>query len=95
MDWELVYYMTSLSISIVLSLGVARYAWRRRSIPGAEYFALFMLGAVLWAFGTILTLVSANELLQILANTVAAIGIVVMPVAWLAFTLYTRAAASG
>ena len=56
MDWELVYYLISLSISIVLSLGVARYAWQRRSIPGAGYFALFMLGAVLWAFGTLLTL---------------------------------------
>ena len=87
MDWELVYYFTSLSISIVLSLGIARYAWRRRSVPGAEYFALFMLGAVLWAFGTLLTLVISNELFLILANAVAASGIVVMPIAWLAFTL--------
>jgi len=87
MDWELVYYMTSLSISIVVSLGAASYAWRRRSIPGAEYFALFMLGAVLWAFGTILRAVSTSPVLEILGSAVAVIGISIMPVAWLAFTL--------
>jgi PAS domain S-box-containing protein len=87
MDWELVYYITSLSITIVVSLGVARYAWRRRSIPGADYFALYMLGALLWALGMLLQVVSTNPILLILGSAVAGIGIVVMPVAWLAFAL--------
>jgi hypothetical protein len=60
MDWEAVFYMTSLSIGIIVSLGIARYAWRRRSIPGVEYFRLYTVAAVVWARGTLLALESTN-----------------------------------
>ena len=59
MDWEAVFYITSLSIGIMVSLGIARYAWLRRSIPGVEYFILFTLAAVVWALGTLLASASS------------------------------------
>jgi PAS domain S-box-containing protein len=87
MDWEPILYIIILSIGIVVSLAIARYAWQRRSIAGVEYFVLYSLAAVLWALGTILTVVSKTPPLQTLWGMVGGMGIVVMPVAWLGFTL--------
>jgi PAS domain S-box-containing protein len=51
MHWQLNPYAILLSISALVSVGVAVYAWRRRPAPGAVPLALLMLGAATWALG--------------------------------------------
>ncbi len=87
MEWELILYIIILGAGIVISLAIARYAWQRRSIPGVEYFVLYSLAAVLWALGTILGLVSTGLTSQQVWGAVGGLGVAIMPVAWLAFTL--------
>jgi signal transduction histidine kinase/FixJ family two-component response regulator len=87
MDWELAFYIISHSVGIVVSLGIARYAWQHRSIPGAEYFALFNLCAVQWSFCSIFRLASTDPVFQDFWGLIGTVGVYAMPVAWLAFTL--------
>jgi PAS domain S-box-containing protein len=87
MNWENIFLIISHTIGILVSLGVARYAWQRRSIPGARYFALFNLCAVQWSLSSILALVITNPDLQTFWELFANIGVFLNPMMWLAFTL--------
>jgi PAS domain S-box-containing protein len=87
MDWENIFLIISYTIGILVSLGVARYAWQRRSIPGARYFALFNLFAVQWALSSILALLTTTQESQDFWGLFAMIGVILNPVMWLAFTL--------
>jgi signal transduction histidine kinase len=88
LEWTQLFFAVLLSIGTVISLGIAGFAWRRRSIPGAEYFAFYALAVALWCFGATIMLVSANpELNDLISGQAGSITIVAMPVAWLAFTL--------
>lgn len=87
MDWELVLSIIPHGIGIVVSLGIARYAWQHRAIRGARYFAAYMLAAVQWSLSMILSSVSTNPVGQHFWNMVGSIGVSAMPIVWLAFTL--------
>jgi PAS domain S-box-containing protein len=87
MDWKNTFLIISYTIGILVSLGVARYAWQRRSIPGARYFALFNLFALQWALSSILALVTTAPDFQAFWELFAMIGVILNPVMWLAFTL--------
>jgi PAS domain S-box-containing protein len=87
MDWEKTFLIISYTIGILVALGVARYAWGRRSIPGARYFALFNLFALQWALSSILALVTTTPALQDFWELFAMVGVILNPVMWMAFTL--------
>ncbi|MBN2005372.1 MAG: response regulator [Anaerolineae bacterium] len=88
MSWSaLFYYVVPYSLGIITSLILARYAWRRRSIRGVEYFALYMLAAVEWSVCGLLSLFTTNSFLDHGWEFISSIGIALMPIAWIAFTL--------
>lgn len=88
MEWTQLFFAILLSIGTLMSVGIAVFAWRRRSIPGAEYFAIYALAVALWCFGATLTLISDNPTLhQLIGGQVGSITIVAIPIAWLAFTM--------
>ncbi|HNT73683.1 MAG TPA: histidine kinase N-terminal 7TM domain-containing protein [Anaerolineae bacterium] len=92
MDWQLLFnYIIPYLIGTVVSLILAGYAWKRRTIRGAEYFALYMLAAVEWSVCSLLRLFNQSMVLDQIWNLLGMIGVSVMPLAWLGFTLkYTR-----
>ena len=47
-------------VSTMVGLWLAAYAYRRRSVPGALPFAVFLLGEALWTAGYIFELVSKS-----------------------------------
>ncbi len=87
MDWQIFLYYIPHLVGIILSLSIARYAWRRRQMRGVEYFALYMLAAVEWSLCTVLQTLSVRPLLQTVWQYLGNIGTLVMPVAWLAFSI--------
>jgi PAS domain S-box-containing protein len=87
MDWGNIFCAISHIIGILVTLGVVRYVWQRRSVPGARYFALFNLLAVQWSLSTILALVTTNPASKDFWELFAMIGVFLNPVMWLAFTL--------
>ena len=46
MEWTQLLFAILLSISTLLSVAIAGFALRRRSIPGAEYFAVYALNSM-------------------------------------------------
>ncbi len=95
MDWQAFFYLIPhliltvipLLIGIILSAGIAYYAWRRRSVPAAKSFTIFMIAAIIWSTGMLLSTVSATQRAQSLWMQISHLGVIIMPVAWLAFTL--------
>ena len=95
MDWQRIFYLIPvllfiimpLLIGMMVALSIARYAWLRRSVPGARYLAFYMLAAPVWALGTLGAQFATTPRLQILWENIAMIGIVGMPMWWWAFTL--------
>jgi PAS domain S-box-containing protein len=51
-------YLVPYITSLVISIAVLIYAWRRRSVIGATAFAFLALGQVVWTFGYILELLN-------------------------------------
>ncbi len=92
MDWQTLFsYIIPHLVGIITSLILARYAWKRRTIRGAEYFALYMLAAVEWSLCTLLGLFSESAVFDQIWELIGMIGVSVMPLAWFGFTLkYTR-----
>jgi PAS domain S-box-containing protein len=92
MNWQLVLPVALIG-GILVALAIAYYAWRRRSIPGAKFFALYMLGAVAWSLGVIVNLVSDSLALEGVwaliryASFIQYVGILSMPATWLVFAL--------
>ena len=95
MDWQsifywlpvLIFFVAPLMIGIVVTLWLAFYAWRRRSVPGVEYFAGYMMAAVLWSLGTVMGVFSSAGPTHRLWLAASQIGIILMPVAWIIFAL--------
>jgi tetrahydromethanopterin S-methyltransferase subunit C len=36
-------------IGILTALALVRYAWQHHPVPGAKFFAIYMMAAVIWA----------------------------------------------
>jgi signal transduction histidine kinase/CheY-like chemotaxis protein len=72
-----------LAVGAGVSLIIARYAWRRRSVPGVEYFAAYMLAAVVWSTCTLVALLTGWEVMDDLGW----MGLILMPLSWLAFSV--------
>ncbi len=95
MDWQSIFYwlpfiiffVAPLIVGILVALWLAFYAWRRRSVPGVEFFAGYMVAAVTWSLGLVMGVFTGPELMERLWLAVSQVGVIVMPVAWLAFAL--------
>jgi PAS domain-containing protein len=85
--WNQFAYTLSLLIAAAISVALAFYAWRRRDVPGAETLAFLMSATAVWAFGYALELAIPGIAGKIFWAKVQYLGIITVPVAWLAFAL--------
>ncbi|MBN1248484.1 MAG: PAS domain-containing protein [Anaerolineae bacterium] len=81
-------YIAPLVIAAIGSLGLAMAVWRRREVPGSEWFAVSMLAVALWSVAAILTYVSSDLTSKIAWTNVQYVGITTAPLAWLLFVLH-------
>jgi signal transduction histidine kinase/CheY-like chemotaxis protein len=80
-------YTIPLVIAAILASGVAAYAWKHRSIRSAVPFAILATAIAGWTLGYALQLTSVTlEAKRLFANF-EYIGITIVPVAWLIFTV--------
>ncbi|MBN1873059.1 MAG: response regulator [Anaerolineae bacterium] len=87
MNWQTIAYsILPLMVGTVISLGIALYAWKRRALPGTEYFVLYMLCATEWSLSMIMVLMTQSPVTQKIWEHIGMIGTSSMPIAWLAFT---------
>lgn len=81
-------YVLSLIIAVVTPAILAFYAWRHRHTSGAKPFAIMMLALCLWSIGYTLELLSGVNLpLKVFWASAKYLGVVVAPLAWLAFAI--------
>ncbi|SNZ04254.1 PAS domain S-box-containing protein [Natronoarchaeum philippinense] len=81
-----VYTLTLLPVAGICLL-VAGYAWGKRPSPGAVPFAVFNVGAAVWAFGSAMAAASSTGAGSLGWIYVQYVGIATLPTAWLAFGL--------
>lgn len=87
MVWQWSPYIVPLLVAAAVSAALAVYAWQRRPTPGATWFALLMLAVAEWSLTYALELSSSDLSAKVLWVKVEYVGIVTLPVAWLAFAL--------
>lgn len=87
MSWQYTEYMLPLLIAVVILLALAFYTWRHRGTPGAMYFMLLISAAAWWALMYALQLSGADLETKVFWAKAKYPGVVMLPVAWLAFAL--------
>ena len=81
------WYHLPVCASGLLALGLAIYAWRFRTSPGAlPSFVLFLLLAI-WSLGSVVEIGASALAAKMLMVKIEYIGIVFVPIAWLALVL--------
>jgi PAS domain S-box-containing protein len=73
--------------SAIVSGLLAAFAWRHRTVRGAAAFAVLMLAVMEWSLSYAPDVSSSELAIKIFWSKVEYFGIVVVPVAWLAFAL--------
>ncbi|MBN1991913.1 MAG: PAS domain S-box protein [Anaerolineae bacterium] len=91
MLWQFTPYIILSFTAAVISTALAIYAWRHRAIPGAGALAFLMLVIGEWSLASTLELAVVDLPGKIFWSKVQYLGIVALPVAWLAFAwLFTN-----
>ena len=89
------WYVTAVSLLLLVaaaaSIIFALYAWKRRPVPGAVAFSVFMLAVALWILAYLLQVVSDDVAAKVVWAKLQFVGVSIVPVAWLVFSLrYTK-----
>lgn len=87
MEFQWTPYTIPLFMAGGTSALLALFAWRRRPTPIATPFVLFMLAVAEWSMGYALELGSLDLQTKLFWVNFEAVGIVILPVAWLALAL--------
>jgi PAS domain S-box-containing protein len=87
MHWQFTPYIVLLIVAGIASLALAALAWVQRRTAGARALAVLMLAIAVWALGYACELGSGSLSAKVAWAKVQYLGIVVVPVAWLAFVL--------
>jgi len=85
--WQYTPYNIPLLIATAVMAALALFAWRRRTVSGATPFALLMLAVAEWSLGYVLELGNADLPTKVFWAKVQYLGIVTVPLTWLAFVL--------
>jgi PAS domain S-box-containing protein len=80
-------YLLPLLITAALSALLTLVIWRRRRAPGAVPLAILTSAVALWALAYLLSLAASALEAQLFWANLAYLGIVLVPVSWLAFAL--------
>lgn len=78
-------YLILLVCSIITLITLAVIFWRKRNVPGARPFSLLMISISIWSVGYYFEIQSSNILEFNFWANFQYIGIVLIPVTWLAF----------
>jgi PAS domain S-box-containing protein len=84
---EVLAYRLLLLLSVLGSLAVAARVWRRRSAPASVSIAVLLAAMAEWALAVLLGDLARDSSAKLLFNTASYIGIVTIPVAWVAVAL--------
>ena len=89
------WYVTAVSLLLLLtaaaSIVFALYAWKRRPVPGSVAFSVFMIAVAFWVLAYLLQLLNDELATKIIWAKLQFIGVGLVPVAWLVFSLrYTK-----
>ncbi len=76
-----------LFIAPIILLPIALYAWRRRSVRGASWYALLLVGTAIWGGCYPIELATPDFGLKFDLLRLKYIGVVTIPVAWIGFVL--------
>lgn len=87
MYWYLTTFSLLLLFAAATSTLIAFYAWKRRPVSGSVSFAIAMLAITHWSLAFLLQIISLDTSTKLAWTQFQYIGIVILPVAWLAFTL--------
>ena len=87
MHWQYNPYVLPLVTAAVVSAALALFTWRRRSTSGAMPFVLLTLAVAVWSLGYALELGSADLSAKVFWARIQYLGVVMVPVAWLAVVL--------
>lgn len=91
MAWQPSPYSYLLILVAVVAAALALYAWRRRGTPGAAALVALMAGVFVWSVGYAFEIAVDDLPAKIFWAKVEYLGIVSVPLAWLAFSLqYNR-----
>ncbi len=77
-----------LFISAIITMALAFYGWRNRSIPICKPFTLLMGAATLWTIGEAVQTLNIDLATSLMVNVIEYPGIVTVPVAWFILSLY-------
>lgn len=82
MQWELFPYLAPYYLSLAISLSIAVYSWRHRSVPGAFPYGWVAFGQAAWTFGYIFELVGPNLDAKIFWDDFQWLGVLISIVAF-------------
>jgi PAS domain S-box-containing protein len=86
--WQLALpYTLPLLISTSLAIAVTIFVWRRRMMPGARPLTALSIAAAVWSLAYALEIAATPMPAAIFWARVQYLGIMTLPVAWLAFVL--------
>ncbi|MFQ3630116.1 histidine kinase N-terminal 7TM domain-containing protein [Roseiflexus sp.] len=80
-------YTLPLLISASLAVLVFRFVWQRRTVPGARPLLASSAAAAVWSFAYALEIAATPTPVALFWARVQYLGIMTLPVAWLAFAL--------
>jgi PAS domain S-box-containing protein len=86
-SWQYTPYFFPLIAGALISLGLALFAWRHRSAPGATPFAALMGCVAWWSIGYAIQLSFTDLRAKVIQSNINYTAIVIVPLAWLAFAL--------
>jgi PAS domain-containing protein len=85
------WYSTVLSLLLLFAAATSTiitfYAWKRRPVPGSAVFAVTMLAVAQWALAFLAQMVSPDLADKVVWATIQYLGLLILPVTWLVFTL--------
>jgi len=87
MHWQFTPYVLPVIASLIVSVAVAGFIWRRRPAPGATSFCLLMLAIAQWSLAYALELVSADSSTILFWDNFSWLGSAFAPTLWLIFAL--------
>ena len=87
MVWQQTPYMIPLTVTSLVALASAIYVWLSCHMPPSRTGALLLLGNAVWALGCTLELAGADVQTKIFWNKAQYVGIIIVPTAWLIYTL--------
>ena len=87
MGWTLFSPAIVLLLTTVVAGGLAVYTWTLRKMPGAEALFVMIVGAGIWALADASGLGSVDLPMRMFWSKASYFGIVLIPVAWLAFAV--------